>query len=339
MTASEIPYHLRPHKSVDRRLFLDLLSRFERWRPLVNFAYISMGAYPLEDHKQIHRHLGITRLISFDLDPNIVERQKFNRPVGTCVCLCRKSEDVVDRFDDILREANVLDATGVIVWLDYTDPKRIGEQIREFQTLLDKLQENDIVRVTVNANPSSLGGATRPDGSHLDRKELHEKRLGEIDRRIKEYLPSDVGPDDMDRDRLPILLSRAFGRAAAEALPLQGPTTFEPLSLVRYADGQQMLSITGTVVARDRRDEMRAKIGIAQWPFGATDWSDVHKLTVPDLTFREKLFLEQKIAASAPDDIAAGLGFEFGKDIQISDFITDYSKFYRFYPSLLAAEL
>lgn len=339
MTASDIPYHLRPHKAVDRRLFLDLLARFERWRPLVNFAYVSMGAYPLEDHKQIHRHLGITRLISFDLDPNIVERQKFNRPVGSCVCLCKKSEDVVDKFDDILREANASDATGVIVWLDYTDPKKIGEQIREFQTLLDKLRENDIVRVTVNASPTSLGSSTRSDGSHLDRQELHEKRFGEIERRIKEYLPSDAGPDDMDKDRLPVLLARAFGRAASEALPLRGPTTFEPLSLIRYADGQQMLSMTGVISARDRRDEMRAKVGVAHWPFGAVDWSDVHKLTVPDLTFRERLFLEQKIAVAAPNEIAAGLGFEFGRDIEISEFISDYSKFYRFYPSLLAAEV
>ena len=31
MRGASVPYHLRPHKSVDRRLFLDLLMRFERW--------------------------------------------------------------------------------------------------------------------------------------------------------------------------------------------------------------------------------------------------------------------------------------------------------------------
>ena len=76
MSGASLPYHLRPHKSVDRRLFLDLLMRLERWRPLVDYAYISMGAYPLEDHKLVHRHLGIDKLIAFDNDEKIVARQK-----------------------------------------------------------------------------------------------------------------------------------------------------------------------------------------------------------------------------------------------------------------------
>ena len=72
MSGASIPYHLRPHKSVDRRLFLDLLTRYERWKPLADYIYISMGAYPLEDHKLVHRHLGISRLISFDLENDTV---------------------------------------------------------------------------------------------------------------------------------------------------------------------------------------------------------------------------------------------------------------------------
>ncbi|MGY6555045.1 MAG: O-methyltransferase [Wenzhouxiangella sp.] len=339
MSGSDLPYHLRPHKAVDRRLFFDLLARYERWRPLSEYVYLSMGAYPLEDHKQVHRAFGITRLISFEADANVVQRQKFNRPISTCVCLCRKSEDVVDRIDDILNEANAQDATGVIIWLDYTNPRALGEQIREFRTLLDKLAPDDIVRVTVNANPSSLGHAFRSDGSQLSRNELHEKRFAVIEQRIKEYLPSDASADDMDGDRLPLLLARAFGRAALEALPTSGSSTFTPLSIVTYADGQQMLSLTGAIVARDRREELLGKVSIGSWPFGATDWTTVHRLNVPDLTIRERLFLEQKIASFDPRTIADELGFDFGRQVPLGDFIEDYQKYYRFYPSLLAADV
>ncbi|NEV63748.1 O-methyltransferase [Thiorhodococcus minor] len=339
MKGDALPYHLRPHKAVDRRLFLDLLARYERWRPLVDFAYVSMGAYPLEDHKQVHRHLGIGRLISFDSDKNIVARQTFNRPVGSCACLCRKSAEVVDEFDDVLREGNAEDAAGVIVWLDYTAPRDIGKQIREFQTLLNKLQDSDVVRVTVNANPASLFDGKKGDGSHYDGKEMRERRFEVIEKRIEEYLPSDAGADDMDKDGYPVLLSRAFGRAATQALPLTGKRTFVPLSLVRYADGQQMLSITGAVVERNRVGEMREAIGIERWPYGVSDWGDVRRLAVPDLTLRERLFLEQKIAESEPEKIAADLGFELGNGMNTSQFIQDYRNFYRFYPSLLAAEV
>lgn len=339
MSGSGLPYHLRPHKAVDRRLFFDLLARYERWCPLSEYAYVSMGAYPLEDHKQIHRNFGITRLVSFDSDANVVKRQLFNKPISSCVCLCRKSEDVVDRIDDILDEADAKDATGVVVWLDYTDPQALGEQIREFQTLLDKLAVGDIVRVTVNANPSSFGESRGPDGTHLSREDLHSKRFDVVESRIKEYLPSDASPEDMDRERLPRLVSRAFGQAALKALPMSGPSTFEPLSLVTYADGQQMLSLTGSIVARDRREEMRGKINVENWPFGVSGWDTVHRLNVPDLTFRERLFLEQKIASYDPKKIAEELGFEFGRHVSIQDFIADYQKYYRFYPSLLNAEI
>src|SRR5690348_4779175 len=95
MSGASIPYHLRPHKAVDRRLFLDLLTRFERWRSLSGYAYLSMGAYPLEDHKLVHRLFGLTKLVAFDLEAEVVARQNFNKPIDTCRCVQMKSGDVV----------------------------------------------------------------------------------------------------------------------------------------------------------------------------------------------------------------------------------------------------
>ena len=44
-----------------------------------------MGAYALEDARQIHRLLGLTRRVSFDADGEVVARQKFNRPIDGCL--------------------------------------------------------------------------------------------------------------------------------------------------------------------------------------------------------------------------------------------------------------
>ena len=339
MTAANIPYHLRTQKAVDRRLFLDLLGRFERYKPIVRYAYLSMGAYPLEDHKLVHRLLGITRLICFDGDERIVARQKFNRPTNTCYCACMKSSELVSSLDEVLTDAEAADADGLIVWLDYTSPKHIGEQIREFQELIDKLASGDIVRITVNANPAALGDDSGDNGKRLVKQELAEKRFKKLDGRIGDYLPNDVTLHDMSKEKLPIALARAFGNAAGKALPPSGSKTFMPVSIVRYADAQQMLTLTGVVTERNEKSIIWDKVSLSDWPFSSREWNQVHALSVPDLTLRERLLLDRAVADNSHSKLEEDLGFRFEDDIDAAAFIQNYKDFYRFYPSLLTAEL
>jgi hypothetical protein len=337
VSGASIPYHLRPHKAVDRRIFIDLLGRLERWRPLTDYVYLSMGAYPLEDHKLIHRILGITRLVAFDKEGSIVARQLFNKPIESCRCIERTSGQVVDKFDHVLDECGFGDPAGVIVWLDYTDPKKLGVQIREFQTLLDRLSAGDVVRVTVNAHPHEL-----IDKSAGKRTNPEEKRSGQFEAlqgRIKEFLPSWATAAHMTADDLPRVIAESFAAAALKALPVSGSFTFRPLSLVRYADGVQMLSITGVIAKRTDEGEMLARLGMEAWPFGSDTWSMIHKLVVPDLTTRERLFLEREVVSKTAAEIVAALGFDQASGIAVADFIDTYKKYYRFYPTLLTAEL
>lgn len=337
-SGSAIPYHLRPHKAVDRRLFIDLLQRCERWRALTRDVYISMGAYPLEDHKLVHRALGISRLITFDGDENVVKRQDFNKPVNSCHCIKGKSGEVIQKLDTILDDAGCSDADGIIFWLDYVEPKKLGEQIREFSALLDKLTVGDIVRVTVNAHLPALGEGRNDVGNQIETAELQQIRFNKLHQRIGEFLPSTAKPADMTVERLPLLIAQAFGRAAGQALPITGGVAFAPLSIVRYSDGQQMLSMTGMICERDKKVKVREKLDLESWPFSSADWATVHSLLVPDLTLRERLFLERAIANADHKELADKLGFHFGEDINVSTFLQNYRDFYRFYPTLLTAE-
>lgn len=338
MSGASVPYHLRPHKAVDRRIFIDLLGRIERWRPLTDYVYLSMGAYPLEDHKLVHRILGVTRLVAFDYDDAVVARQKFNRPIDGCRCVKLKSGELIDALDQTLEDCGFGTPAGVIVWLDYTAPKKLGEQIREFQSLLDKLSAGDVVRVTVNAHPHELIERQNSDPPLL----AEEKRTAQfttLRTRIGDFMPSWATDADMTADALPRVISESFAKAVLAAFPVGSANTFRPLSIVRYADGQQMLSITGVVTPRSDEGEMLGRLGMQSWAFASNDWSHIHNLVVPDLTLRERLFLEREVVSKSVDEIVKSLGFDTASGISISTFIDNYKNYYRFYPTLLTAEL
>jgi|GEM_PF-4552187 len=102
-------------------------------------------------------------------------------------------------------------------------------------------------------------------------EEVRKVRFEKLVERIGDYLPSDAEAEVMTDEMLPAVLNKAFGVAVLEALPISGGNAFAPLSIVRYAHGQQMLSLTGIVVSRDQELTMREKLDLALWRFASKD--------------------------------------------------------------------
>lgn len=335
MSGSTLPYRLRPHKAVDRRLFLELLNRYERWHDLEDHVYVSMAAFAMEDQKLVHRLLGIERLVAFDMDEDVVGRQWFNRPTDETKCVQSTAADFVKDIEGSVGNAGVPDAAGYIIWLDYTDPKGIGGQIADFHRLLGQLAPNDIVRVTVNAHWSWWAGKSHPrDPVPVTKRQSNA--MVKLRRDLVAYLPTSVVESSLDEHGICVAIARSFGQAAGMAV--RGGRTFEPLSIVRYADGQQMLTMTGAVVDLGQRTALRQKLGLDRWPFASSNWSDVNFLAVPDLTARERLFLEREAHLGAIR-LAKGLEFDFEAAAQMPGFIANFRKYYRHYPAFTAVEL
>ena len=335
MSGATLPYRLRPHKAVDRRLFLELLNRYERWRSLEDHAYVSMAAFAMEDQRLVHRLLGIERLVAFDMDKDVVGRQLFNRPTSGTKCVSSTATSMVKDIELSVQAAGILDAEGYIVWLDYTDPKQIGTQVADFHKLLTQLGTNDIVRVTVNANYDWWAGKSYPSNPvPIDVRQA--RAFNKLTKELKTYLPTTIKADDLGEEGIAVALAQTFGRAAGAAI--KGRRIFEPLSIVRYADGQQMLTITGTVVELAERAALRAKLGLGTWPFASTNWSDVKYLAVPDLTARERLYLERNAHVGAAG-LSAALQFDFEAAAEMPGFIDNFRRYYRHYPAFTAVEL
>ncbi len=101
MSGSSVAYHLRVNKYVDRRLFVEALEFVARYQAVRDMGYVSMGGGYLEDFRVMHQSLGIQRMLTFDMDEWVVQRQMVNKPYGFVECEVASSGEIVDRFDDV----------------------------------------------------------------------------------------------------------------------------------------------------------------------------------------------------------------------------------------------
>lgn len=186
-SGSSLPYRLRQNKSVDRELFLGLLGRLAATLELENYQYVGLGGPFLEDFRLIHARLGLKDLVCVEAEENVYKRQLFNRPIDQITCVNSTLEDYLDETEFEIP---------VIIWFDYTDPKAITDQIERFAQSISSVPPNSIFRITLNANPTSLGtpkpeelaveinGMERSDGQ---KKTIQEWRLDRFRERLGGY--------------------------------------------------------------------------------------------------------------------------------------------------------
>ena len=148
MSGSNLAYHLRPNKAIDRNLFIAILERVGRVRNISGYEYIGFGGPMLEDYKALHAALRISRMHSIERDENTYRRQRFNRPASFVTLHNLHS-------DEFFRQHEFHEG-GSVVWLDYTD-SQLRSQLDEFASVVSKLDCYDVVKVTLNANPANLG--------------------------------------------------------------------------------------------------------------------------------------------------------------------------------------
>jgi hypothetical protein len=110
-----------------------------------------MGGRFLEDFKLINDRFAIEQMISIEIDVTTWKRAAFNR-LGFIDCRRESSGEFVEKFEGML---SVQGDRRLIVWLDYADANRRGEQLGEFRQLVSKMGSGDVAKITLNANPQS----------------------------------------------------------------------------------------------------------------------------------------------------------------------------------------
>ena len=320
MGTSRQSYRLRPNKHIDRELFAELISLLVTSSSVEDYVYISMGGNHLRDHMAIYRRAGLRKLYAFDLDQEVVDRQVFNVPFKGVICCSHSSAELPARLNDIVEHFK---AEHAIIWLDYTKPNRL-EQLQEIETIAEKMQVGDILRVTMNADFRGLKkyeAQLTPEQKALPQN----KRNGVLLRRmLGRYLPS--GIVELDYSEMVCALARCIGRASARGVEVHSDNRFpQPILLTKYTDTTPML--TATMILTDVNGLPEVPKG---WEYAPKKWDEIERIVAPDLSARERLALDHLMHKGA-SEIRDQLGFALDDSA-----VKSYSKFHRFYPSFQA---
>jgi hypothetical protein len=313
---SSLPYRLRPNKAVDRELFLSLLMRLAPKLALEKYHYVGLGGPFLEDFRMIHGRLGIAKMTCIETEEQVHKRQLFNRPISSIECVHKSLEDYLDETD--------FDSPAII-WFDYTEPRGITTQIERFARTIGTVPIGSVLRVTLNANPGSLG---KPTGN-LAEAELLEWRLKEFQKRLGALFPNGLAVDGMTQRKFGISLLHALKLAVEkEALSFRDRRIVWALA-THYADGQAMVTAALVIC---KSDDKAVEELVKGWEFYATADAP-HRLDLPALSTLERLTMESNI------DAKTKMGFELPKSDMCENPFEVFKKFYRIYPHFSRVEL
>uniref|UniRef100_UPI0035AF3F30 O-methyltransferase n=1 Tax=Paenirhodobacter enshiensis TaxID=1105367 RepID=UPI0035AF3F30 len=327
---SSLPYRLRPNKAVDRELFLSLLMRLAPALGLEAYHYVGLGGPFLEDFRLVHARLGVKMMTCVEAEEEVYKRQLFNRPVESIECVHQTLEDYLDgtSFEE-----------PAIVWFDYTEPKSIATQIDRFAQTIGSAPLKSILRITLNANPESLG---KPDPDEIsvqvgnkasgDRREkptVQEWRLDRFRNRVGQLFPSGLQAESMTQKKFGESVLRVL-KLAVEKEAINFPDRKAVWALAtHYKDGQAMVTAALIVCPSD---DTTIEKSVKAWEFYSSP-DNPHKIDLPALSTLERLTMESR------DDIKAKMDFDLPKSDMGEDPILAFKKFYRIYPHFSRVEL
>lgn len=317
-------YHLRPNKSIDRSLFIQTLIGLSQLFPITEYQYTGFGSYLFDDFKLLHDTLNISKMISLEKDPIEYERANYNLPYN---CIDVKNIDSTEYLSELFIEDN----THNIFWLDYVTPSELGMQLADYATLLNILNPGDIVRITLNANPGSLGGkaeSPNPDDLQKIRLETLQKRVPDM------YFPISITPENMTTANYPLVLLKILKNVTMQSLidePKYSPNFMLPLFSSIYADGQQMVTFTG-IILDSHEQETEIQNMLRSYPHNTFSWDNPCHIEIPALSVREISELNKLLPANgARQQLIAKFPFIFTE--KATEVVDSYISFYKFYPN------
>ncbi len=373
MTGHNVPYQLRTNKYVERQLFLDIIDFVRVWNGPSQYLYSAMGGRFLEDFRLVNSRFAIEHMISIELDHNTWMRQEFNR-LGFIDCRHQSSGDFVDSFDRLVQDnPGKRFITWLDYAAPNARGEQLGEYRRLLSKMASGDVAKLTLNANSNSYRRRSGPLTKKDfdaylkntesATHKDFETYLNSLIArggdddsaDVDRtftlsdteyeticiknlknQLDEYLPrNELVADDLKSDAFARLLAESVQVAALRAVE-GSQLQMIPLAAFRYRDGEhQMLTVTailadGALATRIADDQV-----FSNWPLRANGWSQVHEVDVPDISAKERHFIDGFITQHhEPAQIQAEIPFWLGESEQLSiSLLTAYLQHYRRYPT------
>lgn len=313
-------YHLRPNKAVDRNLFVEGLIRLGKMMDISDYRYIGFGSYEFDEFKLVYRILGIEDLHSIEMDSDVFSRQKFNKPYS-CIKLFNKTCD--EYFDEDFDGAK-----HSIIWADFSEANKKHSQCKDIANICSKMREGDILRITINANPTGIStrGIQASDVSPEYRKKL---RFDALKEELNEFFPDGFCEEDLTRNRYPLFLLKVIKKAVYKYLDIESSPC--PLCSYVYSDNTQMMTVTILMCSAEDRENTLAELKKAFKDWDAyvniDEWDKIVRIDLPPLTVHEQLEIGQY---EKNEDGAKKIEAEMGIK---GDDLKRYWLFARYYPN------
>jgi hypothetical protein len=309
-----VNYVLRPSKQVERKLLIHAFQRLASGGfPLTNWTYVGMGSVYYADFILFHKYLHIDRMICVEA-ADIPRRMQFNLPFEFVELRMAAISEVIPTLD---REQTYL------VWLDY-DWTLDEEVLRDVAGCLAVLAPGSALVVTVDADPEFRGRFEEEDVTPGQRREMIVR---ELDGQLGRFYPKAVQKAILAYAALPKFFARTLQSHIAEVISRRPGVTFCQLFNFRYADGAQMLSLGGIICDKRTRRQV-GRSGVLGLPFVNRNPEPL-QISVPPLTVRERLWLEQNVLRAFED---GALQFELPPAM-----LSNFKTYYRYYPTYYEA--
>ncbi len=154
----KINYSLRPSKSIERKMILEVLKELCTPKKSKEYRYVGFGASFFTDFKLFHRGLNITDMISIESKKSNAERVEYNKPYACITIEIGDSTSVLPRLPWDKK---------TIAWMDY-------------ETSLKNNMFNDIDIISRNVKNDSVMLITlRRDFVENTTKEDFEREFGD----------------------------------------------------------------------------------------------------------------------------------------------------------------
>ncbi|WP_136685923.1 O-methyltransferase [Falsirhodobacter xinxiangensis] len=313
MSASGLPYHLRPRKFVDRELFSEFVAQFVAVNDPNEYIYISMGGMHLTDHKAIYKKTSINCLLSFDGDDEVVQYQNYFKPFHNIHCENWMSHELPGRIDGIMQEHK---KSRKVIWLDYT-ASITGRQLDEVSAVVGKMGPLDIIRVTVNLQ--TLTRDVMEKSLPLEQRTMAKLQADYLRSMVGSYLPA--GTKEVSPGAIEVGLSECVESAFAKGLDGTGYVA-KPVLLTQYSDTTNMFVATAVI------SDANSEVVPSGWKMSPADWHDITPINLPDFTVSERYRFDRVMHMSEAE-ISAEVGYSLMNDAQLKS----YRALHRFYPT------